>query len=120
MAACPAHLPVDDAGEGDARSATLPRMSIEMHAAEVYRLADTLRGAGRDAAEIESRLRDSPSLRPSTLQAAAETFLESHRAAGRAFAGELAWLGDTVSAVADSWLLLDRSLLEPDERPRGT
>ena len=45
------------------------------------------------------------------VQAAIETFLESHRAAGRALVGELAWLGDTVAAVADSWLRLDGALL---------
>ena len=51
------------------------------------------------------------------LQAAVDAFLESHRAAGRALAGELAWLGDTVAAVADSWLRLDGALLAPHGRP---
>jgi hypothetical protein len=45
-----------------------------------------------------------------------DTFLDSHRAAGQAFAGELAWLGGTVTDVADSWLRLDGTLLG---RPGG-
>ena len=106
---------MDDAGAGRSPFATLRRMSIEMQAAEVYRLADTLRGAARVAEDIAVHLRGT---RPvdGGLQAAVETFLESHRAAGQVFAGELAWLGDTVEGVADSWLRLDRALLG---RPGG-
>ena len=85
-------------------------MSIEMPAAEVYRLANVLRGAAGDAEEIGAQLRDSPPVGPA-LRAAVEHFLDSHRAAGVAFAGELAWLGDTVAAVADSWLHLDGAVL---------
>jgi hypothetical protein len=85
-------------------------MSIEMPAAEVYGLANTLRLAVGDAEEIGVRLRQTRQV-GGALQAAVETFLESHRAAGRALAGELAWLGDTVAAVADSWLHLDGALL---------
>jgi hypothetical protein len=92
-------------------------MSIEIPAAEVYGLANALRGAVGDAEEIGVRLRKTPQVGPG-LQAAVETFLESHRAAGRALAGELGWLGDTVAAVADSWLRLDGSLLGPCRRPR--
>jgi hypothetical protein len=106
---------VDDAGGGAARSATLPRMSIEMHAAEVYRLADTLRGAAGVAEEIAVRLRGTRRV-DGRLGAAVDTFLDSHRAAGQAFAGELAWLGGTVTDVADSWLRLDGTLLS---RPGG-
>ena len=86
-------------------------MSIEMPAAEVHRLADSLRAAGRDAEEIAVRLSGVPQTGDPTLQAAVEGYLESHRAAGRAFAAELAWLGNTVAAVADSWLALDATLL---------
>jgi hypothetical protein len=50
------------------------------------------------------------------LQVAVDAFLESQCAAGRAFAGELAWLGDTVVDVAGSWLHLDGALLG---RPGG-
>jgi hypothetical protein len=93
-------------------------MSIEMPAAEVYALAGALRGAVGDAEEIAVRLRGAPQV-GGRLQAAAESFLESHRAAGRALAGELTWLADTVAAVADSWLELDGSLLVPLGRARA-
>jgi hypothetical protein len=93
-------------------------MSIEMPAAELYGLANTLRGAVGDAEDIGGRLRDTPQV-GTGLQAAVETFLESHRTAGRALAGELAWLGDTVAAVADSWRHLDGSLLAPHGRGRA-
>ena len=88
-------------------------MSIEMPAAEVYGLANALLNAGGDAEEIGVRLRETPEVGPH-LQSAVKTFLQSHRAAGRVLAGELAWLGDTVAAVADSWRHLDGSLLAPD------
>jgi hypothetical protein len=102
--------PVDDArGEGGVR-VTLPPMSIEMPAAEVYGLASTLRGSAADAEEIGSRLDGRPRV-GGPLQAPLEAFLESHRAAGSALAGELEWLGTTVAAVADSWLRLDGALM---------
>jgi hypothetical protein len=85
-------------------------MSIEMPAAEVRAMADTLRGAAADAEEIGARL-DRAGDVGEALQPAVEAFLDSHRTAGRALAGELAWLGATVAAVADSWLALDRGLL---------
>jgi hypothetical protein len=85
-------------------------MSIEMPAAEVHALAGTLREAAGNAEEIGPRL-DRAGNVGHALQPAVEAFLDSHRAAGRALAGELAWLGATVAAVADSWLALDRALL---------
>jgi hypothetical protein len=103
---------VDDADGRRARFATLPRMSIEMQAAEVYRLANTLRSAAGDAEQISACLRETPQV-GGGLQTAVQHFLESHRAAGKVFAGELAWLGDTVTDVADSWLHLDGTLLSP-------
>jgi len=106
---------VDDAGEGRSAFATLPRMSIEIHAGEVYRLADTLRGAAGVAEDVAAHLCGNRQV-DGGLQAAVDTFLESHRAAGQAFAAELTWLADTVSDVADSWLRLDRALLG---RPGG-
>ena len=48
VAPVPAAGPVDDARAGSAAAARLPRMSIEMPAAEVYALADTLRAAADD------------------------------------------------------------------------
>ena len=101
---------MDDGGVIRPWFATLPRMSIEMRAAEVYRLAETLRGAGDEAELVGLRLRGTPQV-DGGLQPAIEHFLESHRAAGRAFAGELAWLAGTVTDVANSWLRLDGTLL---------
>ena len=85
-------------------------MPIEVRAPELYALADTLRRSSRIAEEIAVRLRDDPDV-GSGLRATVEGFLESHRTAGRALAGELEWLGATVAAVADSWLGLDRELV---------
>jgi len=85
-------------------------MSIEMPAAEVYRLANVLRGSSADAEEIGSRL-DGRAPVGGPLQGPVEAFLESHRAAGRALTGELQWLGNTVAAVADSWLRLDGTVM---------
>jgi hypothetical protein len=110
-------MPVDDGGAGLPSFATLPRMSIEMHAGEVYGLANTLRSAARDAEEIAGSLDNDPQVGSPTLQGAVDTFLASHRTAGRAIAGELDWLGGTVEAVAESWLRLDGSLLAPHGRP---
>jgi hypothetical protein len=85
-------------------------MSIEMPAAEVHALAGTLRGAAGDAEEIGARLNPAGNV-GNALQPAVEAFLDGQRTAGRALAGELAWVGATVAAVADSWLALDRALL---------
>jgi hypothetical protein len=85
-------------------------MSIEVRAPELYALADTLRRSSRIAEEVAARLRDTPDV-GGGLNGAVEGFLDSHRTAGRALAGELEWLGATVAAVADSWLGLDRDLL---------
>ena len=93
-------------------------MSIEMPAAEVHALAGTLRGAAADAEEIAPRLDGAGDVGP-TLQPGVEAFLDSHRTAGRAMAGELGWLGATVAAVADSWLALDRGLLASHGRAGG-
>ena len=87
-------------------------MSIEMPAAEVYALAHSLRGSAATAAEISTRLHEPGDVGP-LLRAGVEAFLDSHRTAGRALAGELQWLGDTVASVADSWLMLDGTVLAP-------
>jgi hypothetical protein len=93
-------------------------MSIEMPALEVYALADELRERAAEAEEAQLRLR-----RPvdvgGPLQPGIEAFLLSHRTAGQALAGELRWLGETVSSVADSWLAFDASLLTRARRPGG-
>ena len=85
-------------------------MSIEMHAAEVYRLADTLRGAAGVAEEIGVRLGGVRRV-GGGLQTAVDAFLDNQRAAGRAFVGGLDWLAGTVTDVAHSWLRLDGTLL---------
>jgi hypothetical protein len=85
-------------------------MSIQVPPIEVYALANVLRASARVAEEISPRL-DSPGDVGDHLRTAVEAFLESHRTAGRALAGELQWLGDTVAAVADSWLHLDGAVL---------
>ena len=88
-------------------------MSIEVKAAEVYRLADALRGAAGAAEDIALHLRGSRPVGPG-LHGVVDAFLDSHRAAGRAVAGELGWLAGTVTDVAHSWLRLDGALV-----PRG-
>jgi hypothetical protein len=85
-------------------------MSIEMPALEVYALADALRTCAAEAEEARHRLAV-PAEVGGPLQGAMEAFLDSHRTAGQAMAGELRWLGQTVTAVADSWLALDGALL---------
>jgi hypothetical protein len=91
-------------------------MSLEMHAAEVYRLADTLRAAAAVAEEIGMRLRG-PRPVGGGLQTAVDAFLDSQRAAGQAFAGELDWLAGTVTDVAHSWLRLDGTVLSAPGGP---
>ena len=91
-------------------------MSIEVQAEEVYRLAATLRGAADGADELRARLPGSASV-GRLLQSAVDDLLVCHRAAARALSGELSWLAGTVTAVADSWLQLDESMLAPLGRP---
>ena len=81
-----------------------------MPAPEVHALAGALRGSAEEAERIPSWL-DRVGDVGNALQPAAEAFLDSHRTAARAIAGELDWLGRTVAAVADSWPALDRALL---------
>jgi hypothetical protein len=91
-------------------------MSIEMPAAEVHALAAELRRRSDDALEAASRL-GRHAFVGGSLQPTLEAFLAGHRTAGRAMAGELQWLGDTVSGVAASWLALDGSLLARIRHP---
>ena len=92
------------------------RMSIEMPAAEVYALADTLRDRAEVADEAAARLRSSGDV-GGDLESAVEAFLSASCTAALALAGELRWLGGTVSGVADSWLALDGSLFSRFRRP---
>jgi hypothetical protein len=93
----------------------MPGMTIKIYAPEVFALADMLRNSSGDAEAIAVGLDGTP-LVGGGLQAAVDGFLESHRTAGRALAGELQWLGSTFAAVADSWLQRDRALLRPHGR----
>jgi hypothetical protein len=110
--------PVDDDRERSASDRTLPGMSIEMRALEVHALAATLRDVAGEADWIGVRLAGDPAVGGS-LQPAVEAFLECHRTAGLAVAGELRWLGSTVAAVADSWVRLDGALVAPAGRIRA-
>jgi hypothetical protein len=98
------------------RSRKTACMSIEMPAAEVRALADALRSRTDDALEAASRL-GCHAYVGGSLQPTLEAFLSGHRTAGRAIAGELQWLGDTIAAVADSWLALDGSMLARIRHP---
>jgi hypothetical protein len=85
-------------------------MSIEMPAAEVYALAQTLIGQAETADEARARLAGADGV-GGGLEAAVEEFLDCHRTGAGALAGELRLLGATVAGVADSWLGLDEVLL---------
>ena len=91
-------------------------MSMEMQAAEVYRLADTLREQAEVSDEAAARLGGSAHV-GGDLQSTVEAFLSSSSTASLALTGELHWLGMTVSGVADSWLALDGSLFARLRRP---
>jgi hypothetical protein len=91
-------------------------MSIEMPALEVHALADGLRSRAAEADEAQHRL-GAPAYVGGPLQPTVEAFLQSHRTAAQALAGELRWLGATIGAVADSWLALDGALLSRVGRP---
>jgi hypothetical protein len=106
---------VDDGRAGSAAHPTLPAMSIEMRALEVHALAATVRDVAGEADWIGVRLAGAPAV-GSPLQPAVEAFLDCHRTAGLALAGELRWLGSTVAAVADSWVRLDGALVAPAGR----
>jgi hypothetical protein len=86
-------------------------MTIEMPAQEVYALANALTGQAETADEARGYLAEARPHDMGALAAAAEAFLADHRIGAEALAGELRWLGGTVSAVADSWLGLDEVLL---------
>lgn len=86
-------------------------MTIEMPAEEVYALAAVLAGEAATAEEAAARLPRYADGAGPDLEGATEEFLDCHRVAAGALAGELRRLGGTVSAVADSWLGLDEVLL---------
>ena len=79
---------------------------------EVYALAAALGDQAYPAEDVAARLASAPAV-GGPLQPALEDLFACHRTAARAVAGELRWLGGTLSAVVDSWLGLDGSLLAP-------
>ena len=85
-------------------------MSIQMPSAEVYALAQSLQERAAEADEAQYRL-SGPVGVGGPLEGAIEAFLLGSRTVGQALAGELRWLSGTITAVADSWLALDGSLL---------
>ena len=93
-------------------------MNIEIRALEVHALAAVLRDAAGEADWIGVRLAGSPPV-GGPLQPAVDAFLDCHRTAGQALAGELRWLGSAVAAAADSWVRLDGSLVAPAARMRA-
>ena len=109
---------MDDGRGGSAPDRTLPGMSIEIRALEVHALAATLRDAAGEADRIGVRLEGTPPV-GGTLQPAVEAFLECHRTAGLALAGELRWLGSAVAAAAYSWVRLDSAIVAPAGRLRA-
>jgi hypothetical protein len=109
---------VDDGRAMSAADRTLPGMSIEIRALEVHALAATLRDAASEADLIGVRLAGTPMV-GGDLQVAVEAFVECHRVAGVALAGELRWLGSTMAGVADSWVRLDGTLMPPAGRMRA-
>lgn len=89
---------------------------IEVPAAEVVALGARLGAQAALAGEVATRLAGLPTV-GGPLQPALSEFLTCHRAAAHALAGELDWLGATLTAVAGSWRQLDGSLLARAGRP---
>jgi hypothetical protein len=113
---------VDGAGGAAPPPATLPGMAadgttIAVPVDRVRALAATLTQLAGDGDAAAARFTPG---RPvgGPLQAAVEDFLTCHRAAARALAGEVRWLGAAVGAVAASWARLDAGLLTSPGRAR--
>jgi len=84
--------------------------TIDVPADQLYRLAAALEDLAGVAHQLDTGLAGAPPVARS-LQATIEGFLGDHRTAARALAGQLHWLGDTIGAVARSWVRLDREVL---------
>jgi hypothetical protein len=90
-------------------------MTIEVPEREVHAFAQALRSQAELADEVATGFAGGADV-GGGLQPAVDGFLECHRTAATALAGELRWLGTTVAAVADSWIGLDGSVLAPRGR----
>ena len=84
-------------------------MSIDVPVLEVFDLADRLRAAAAPGHDAAARLQ--PAGDTGAIAAALDDVLDVIRMAARALAVETEDLGDTVDAVARSWLALDAGLL---------
>ena len=84
-------------------------MSVAVPVLQVLDLADRFRAAARPGAEAAARLR--PVEGTGAIAAALGDALSAFGMAARALAVETEDLGDTVDAVARSWLALDAELL---------
>ena len=89
--------------------------TIDVPADQLYRLAAALEDLAGVAHQLDTDLAGAPQVARS-LQTTIEGFLGDHRTAAQALAGELHWLGDTIGAVASSWVRLDHYLLSLDRR----
>ena len=88
-----------------------------MPAERVRALGGSLTDRAGTADEIRARLSDDVGV-DGPLRTPVELFLERHRTLAAALAGELRWLGSTVTGIADAWVQLDTGLLRvPDQGP---
>lgn len=83
-----------------------------MRAEEVRALGRSLHGRAGAAEEIRARLVDDGAV-DGPLRTAVASFLDCQVVLATALAGELRWLGATVTEVADSWVALDAALVPP-------
>lgn len=86
--------------------------TLQVPPGQIYALAAALGDQAYLADDVAARLTAPPAV-GGPLQPALEDLFTCHRTAARAVAGELRWLGATISAAVDSWLRLDGSLLAP-------
>jgi hypothetical protein len=84
-------------------------MSIEVPVLEVFHLADRLSAAAQSGYDAAARL--VPGGPTGAIAAALDDALDALRTVTRALAVETEHLGDTVDAVARSWMVLDAGLL---------
>jgi hypothetical protein len=84
-------------------------MSIEVPVLEVFDLADRLRAAAHPGHDAVARLVTAGET--GAIGAALDDALDAFRTLARALAVETDDLGDTVDAVARSWMALDAGLL---------
>lgn len=88
-----------------------------MPAERVRALGGSLTARAGTADEVRARL-DGDVVVDGPLRAPVALFVDRHRTLAAALAGELRWLGATVTGIADAWVQLDAALLRlPDRGP---